>query len=136
MANTKISDAIRRIRALHGLTQTKLALRVGISRQALAAIESGSYLPNVTVAVRLAREIGETVEKLFGDTGEDDGQVDARWKKSPSITTNRARAVLARIGGKIVAIAEPTAHLTLPVSSGRTREDRRQTGANLHQTAR
>ncbi len=90
-----------------------------MSRQAIAAIESGVYLPNVAIAVKLARAIGATVEEIFSDANEDHEQcVDACWKKSPSITTDRARVVLARIGGKIVAVADPTAHLTLPVSSG------------------
>lgn len=119
MERTKISGKLRRIRALRGLTQAELAKRAAISRQAVAAIESGAYLPNVAVAVRLARVIGGTVEEIFGDCGEDDEQrVDARAKKSPCMTANRARVVLARIGGKIVAVAAPTAHLTLPVSSG------------------
>jgi putative molybdopterin biosynthesis protein len=119
MAKTKIAERIRRIRVLRGLTQAELAERAHMSRQALAAVESGVYLPNVAIAVKLARAIGATVEEIFGDA--DDGsehRVDACWKRSPAITTDRARVVLARIGGKVVAVAEPTAHLTLPVSSG------------------
>jgi putative molybdopterin biosynthesis protein len=119
MARTKISEKIRQIRILRGFTQAELAERARISRQAVAAIESGVYLPNVAIAVKLARTFGTTVEEIFGEADEDfEHSVDAGWKKSPSITTNRERAVLARIGGKIVAVAEPTAHLTLPVSSG------------------
>jgi putative molybdopterin biosynthesis protein len=119
MARTKISERIRQIRVSRGFTQAELAERAQISRQAVTAIEAGVYLPNVAIAVKLARAIGATVEETFGDADEDHEQrVDARWKKSPSITTDRARVVLARIGGKIVAVAEPTAHLTLPVSSG------------------
>jgi putative molybdopterin biosynthesis protein len=119
MAKTKISETIRQTRVLRGLTQAELAARVRISRQAIAAIESGAYLPNVAIAVKLARAFGTTVEEIFGDANADyEQRVEACWKKSPSITTDRARVVLARIGGKIVAVAEPTAHLTLPVSSG------------------
>jgi len=119
MAETKISGTIRQTRVLRGFTQAELAERAHISRQAVAAIEAGVYLPNVAIAVKLARAIGTTVEEIFGDADEDyEQRVDACWKKSPSITTDRARVVLARIGGKIVAVAEPTAHLTLPVSSG------------------
>jgi putative molybdopterin biosynthesis protein len=119
MAKTKISERIRQIRILRGFTQAEFAERANISRQAVAAIESGVYLPNVAIAVKLARAIGATVEEIFGDADEDyEHRVEARWKESPSITTHHGRAVLARIGGKIVAVAEPTAHLTLPVSSG------------------
>jgi DNA-binding XRE family transcriptional regulator len=119
MAHAKISEMIRRMRMLRGFTQAELAERVRVSRQAIAAIESGIYLPNVAVAVKLARAFGTMVEEIFGEADEDYEQyVEARWKKSPSITTEHARVLLARIGGKIVAVAEPTAHLTLPVSSG------------------
>jgi molybdopterin molybdotransferase/putative molybdopterin biosynthesis protein len=119
MASDRLSKTIRHVRALRGLTQAELAGQVGISRQALAAIESGTYQPNVAVAVRLARVVGITVEELFGDTEEDyEHRIDACWKKSPAVTANRQRAVLARVGGKIVALAQPSACLTLPVSSG------------------
>jgi putative transcriptional regulator len=78
--------------ALRGLTQAELATEAGISRQALAAIATGSYLPNVAIAVRLARIIGITVEELFGDADEEHEQrIDARWKKSPVATANRKR---------------------------------------------
>jgi putative molybdopterin biosynthesis protein len=119
MADQKFSETIRRTRALRGLTQAELATQASISRQALAAIEAGSYLPNVAIAVRLARVIGITVEELFGDADEDHEQrIDARWKKSPVATANRKGVVLARVGGKMVALAQPSARLTLPVSSG------------------
>jgi DNA-binding XRE family transcriptional regulator len=93
--------------------------QASISRQALSAIEAGSYLPNVAIAVRLARVIGVTVEELFGDADEDHEQrIDARWKKSPVATANRKRVILARVGGKLVALAQPSACLTLPVRKG------------------
>jgi putative molybdopterin biosynthesis protein len=60
-----------------------------------------------------------TVEELFGDADEDHEQrIDARWKKSPIATANRKRVILARVGGEMVALAQPSACLTLPVSSG------------------
>jgi DNA-binding XRE family transcriptional regulator len=79
MADRAFSETVRRARGLRGLTQTELATQAGISRQALAAIEAGSYLPNVAIAVRLARVIGITVEELFGDADEDrEHCIDAR----------------------------------------------------------
>src|SRR5581483_7152561 len=90
-------------------TQAELAAEAGISRQALAAIERGAYLPNVAVGMRLARVVGLTVEELFGADEDDDAQeIAARWKNT--------------LGGgvdpKRVALALARAHLTLPVSSG------------------
>src|SRR5208283_4026533 len=52
----------------------------GISRQALGAIESGAYHPGVAIAIRLARELGESVETLFGEGGDVSSTlVDASW---------------------------------------------------------
>ncbi len=65
-----LTNRIRRHRALAGLTQAELARRVGVSRQTVVAMEKGSYNPSVTLALRLARELGATVEELF--TLEDD----------------------------------------------------------------
>jgi molybdate-binding protein/DNA-binding XRE family transcriptional regulator len=49
------------------LPQQDLAAIVGLSRQALSAIESGRAVPSVDVAVRIASALGAAVESLFGD---------------------------------------------------------------------
>jgi putative molybdopterin biosynthesis protein len=51
------------------LPQQDLAAIVGLSRQALSAIESGRAVPSVDVAVRIASALGVAVESLFGDEG-------------------------------------------------------------------
>jgi transcriptional regulator with XRE-family HTH domain len=48
-----------------GLTQQQLAERVGVGRVAVARIEAAT-VPSVAVALRIARELGEPVETLFG----------------------------------------------------------------------
>ena len=57
---------VRRARLARALTQDELARRAGLSRQALGAIEAGAYQPGVGAALALARELGESVEALFG----------------------------------------------------------------------
>ncbi len=52
-------------RRARGLTATALAQQVGISRQALAAIEASRSAPSTAVALALARELGVRVEDLF-----------------------------------------------------------------------
>jgi putative molybdopterin biosynthesis protein len=59
MAST--GNAVARARMAHNLTQTELARRAGITRQALGAIESGAYHPGVAIAIRLARELSRCV---------------------------------------------------------------------------
>lgn len=119
MASSRFNRAIRAVRSKLGLTQAQFAEQAGISRQALAAIESGTYLPNVAVAVRIARVAGKTVEELFGERDENfEHQVDASFKKLPAASADRRRVVLARVRGKLAALALPGACLTLPISSG------------------
>jgi len=57
--------ALRVHRHGRGLTQDGLASRVGISRQALGAIERGEAVPSVEVALRLSAVLGVSVEGLF-----------------------------------------------------------------------
>ena len=59
------------------LSQQVLALAVGISRQALIAIEAGRQVPSTAVALRLARRLGCRVEDLFslGEAGPLDGRL-------------------------------------------------------------
>ena len=115
-------EAIRRARASRGLTQNDLAARAGISRQALGAIESGSYQPGVNVALSLARELGESVENLFGAPAEDTvRQISASWRDDDlpaSGPTARNRVALGRVGGKVVAVTQAAARLTLVAGGG------------------
>lgn len=62
---TKRRFSLRARRLAQALTQEGLASAVGISRQAYAAIESGSARPSVDVALRLARVLSTSVEALF-----------------------------------------------------------------------
>src|SRR6202521_5839451 len=114
MAST--GEPLRRAREVRGLTQLELARRAGISRQALGAIEAGTYQPGVAVAIALARELGDSVEGLFG--GEAPGEchrIRAAWPgDEPQTPGSAARGIaLARGGGKVVAVPCPAAPLPL-----------------------
>lgn len=67
MNNTKdsVSCNVKAIRIAKGFSQKDLAERVGIGRQAVYDMESGRYVPNTAVALRLARELACAVEDLF-----------------------------------------------------------------------
>ena len=60
------SNRVRERRIAHGLTQSDLAQRVGISRTAITAIEGGKTVPSVATALLLATELKCIVEELFG----------------------------------------------------------------------
>ena len=61
-----LENRVRAVRESRGLPQAEVARRAGLSRQALSAIESGRYVPNIAVALRLAQVLGCPVEDLFG----------------------------------------------------------------------
>ncbi len=105
---------------MRGLNQGELARRAGISRQALSAIESGLYQPSVAVALSLARELGETVESLFGESDEPAcKRIEAAWAEEEGSSAGAlGRVALGRVGGKVVAVAQPAAHLALSPAAG------------------
>lgn len=59
------SNHLKELRIQKGLSQNELAIRAGITRQAVSAIESNLYLPTTRVALRLASILGCRVEDLF-----------------------------------------------------------------------
>ena len=112
---------MRRAREARGLTQVELARRAGVSRQALGALEAGTYQPGVAVAIALARELGESVEGLFGGEAPSPcKRVRASWSGDDGPVTKGVRrcTALARIGGKLVAVPSPAARLTLAPAGG------------------
>ena len=60
-----MKNRLRVLRAECNWSQLELGLRVGVSRQAINAIETGKYDPSLTLAVRLARHFDSTVEEVF-----------------------------------------------------------------------
>jgi molybdate-binding protein/DNA-binding XRE family transcriptional regulator len=110
---------VRALRTAQGLSQSDLAKRAGISRQALGAIESTTYLPSVSVALAIARELGASVEVLFGDSRETLRHVHARWNSDIAPAAgNMPRVALGRIGGKLIAQPQAAVHLALAPAAG------------------
>jgi molybdate-binding protein/DNA-binding XRE family transcriptional regulator len=70
--STDVENHVRQKRIALGLSQEKLAQAVGITRQAIGAIEAVQYSPATSVALRLARALHCRVEELFSlnDGGE------------------------------------------------------------------
>ena len=62
---SKFSNCLKSLRTQKGLSQGELAVRAGITRQAISAIESNLYLPTTAVALHLASVLACRVEDLF-----------------------------------------------------------------------
>lgn len=66
MAKPHIANQIRTLRFLAGeMTQAELGERIGVTRQTVAAIESGKYSPTLESAFRIARVFGKPLEEVF-----------------------------------------------------------------------
>ncbi len=65
-ATERDGASLRLDRLAHGLSQQDLAAGAGVTRQAVAGLETGQWDPSLRVALGLARTLGTTVEELFG----------------------------------------------------------------------
>ncbi len=60
-----MKNRMRVLRAENDWTQAQLAEKIGVSRQAIVAIENGKYEPALPLAFRIARAFGKNVEEVF-----------------------------------------------------------------------
>jgi putative transcriptional regulator len=67
-----MKNRLKVLRAERNWSQEELGGRVGVSRQAVNAIETGKHDPSLTLAFRMARLFGCSLEEIFDD-GEDNG---------------------------------------------------------------
>lgn len=61
--NLKLKSA----RAAMDLSQKDLADLVGVSRQTIIAIESGSYNPTINLCRGICRALGKSLDEIFGE---------------------------------------------------------------------
>lgn len=60
-----MQNRLRELRTSAGWTQEELGSRVGVSRQAIIAIETDRHDPSLDLAYRLAACVGQSVESIF-----------------------------------------------------------------------
>jgi putative transcriptional regulator len=70
-----MKNRLRVLRAERSWSQAELGGRIGVSRQAVNAIETGKHDPSLPLAFRLARLFGMTIEEIF-----DDGEPQESWR--------------------------------------------------------
>jgi putative transcriptional regulator len=64
MAGAK-NTRLRNARAEAGLSQAQLAACVGVTRQTICCIESGSYNPTLNLCLGICKTLGKTLDELF-----------------------------------------------------------------------
>ena len=57
--------AMKQARAEAGLSQQKLAEKLGVSRQTINAVEKGDYNPTIKLCIGICRVLGLTLNDLF-----------------------------------------------------------------------
>lgn len=67
-----MKNRIRVLRAERRWSQAELAGRVGVSRQAINAVETGKHVPSLTLAFAIAEAFGLKIEDVFDPRGEAD----------------------------------------------------------------
>ena len=98
-SHSDIQCHLKEMRQARGWTQTHLADLVGVKRQAIYDIESGKYVPNAAVALRLAKHLECRVEDLFVERGTT-GDQPLTVVGGPA--QGNARLAVARIGDRLV----------------------------------
>jgi putative transcriptional regulator len=61
----RLTNRLNALRTGRGLTQAGLAELVGVSRKTINTVENGVFVPSTTLALKLARALGEPVEAIF-----------------------------------------------------------------------
>ena len=96
----EFENHLREKRQAAGLTQQQLAAMTGITRQAVAAVETGQYSPATSVALQLARALKCRVEDLFSVKSDGDNLEGELLGALPMGGENR-RARLTQVGGRL-----------------------------------
>lgn len=60
-----MKNRIEEIRKERGIRQDELAKYMGVSRQTISSLENGRYNPSITLAYKIARYFGMTIEEVF-----------------------------------------------------------------------
>ena len=71
-----LTNRLKEMRARLGVNQQERGALVGTSRQTISQIERGDYSPSVTLALKIAKTCGVTVEEVF-DYVEDSNTTDS-----------------------------------------------------------
>ena len=103
------TNQIAAVRRALGWSQRELAVRSGVSRAEVSAIETGRQSPSISTALRLAESLSRTVEELFTRREE----TEPTWAFSPAEPSGRFWE--ARVGTRTIRIpVEPTLLGSLP----------------------
>jgi molybdate-binding protein/DNA-binding XRE family transcriptional regulator len=108
-------------RKARGVSAIDLAEQVGVTRQAIYAIEAGTYMPNTAVALRLARALDTSVEELFALEEETNPFTEVRSFEPLDDAFDfepGGPVQICRVGRRAIGVAPPVFPAWLPVADG------------------
>ena len=108
--DTRLENHVRKHRKAEGLSQKALADLLGVSRQAIHAIESGTQVPSTSLGLRMARVFGCGVEDLFRLAA--DPGIRASLAPAAPGCGDSPRVALGRVEGRWIAYRLPAHGLT------------------------
>jgi len=108
------ANRVREFRVKAAITQAELAVRAGISRTAVTAIEGERLVPSVAAALALAKSLGTSVEILFGQ--QEVSKQDLKWAWEP--TQFIRHFWQAEVGGQQWLYPASTAPMMTPLPDG------------------
>lgn len=100
----EVRNQLKQFRLAQSLSQQALAMRAGVTRQAVCAIEGHQYLPTTAVALHLAQVLGCRVEDLFSlhATG---NMIEGEWARPLDprrVMSEPERVKVARVGQRFI----------------------------------
>ena len=60
-----MNNKIKVFRAQHDMTQEDLAIRCGVTRQTIIAVEKNKYVPSLELAFKIAGIFKQPIENIF-----------------------------------------------------------------------
>ena len=60
-----VKNRIEQIRKERCVRQEEFAKAMGVSRQTISSLENGRYNPSITLAYKIAKYFGMTIEEVF-----------------------------------------------------------------------
>jgi putative molybdopterin biosynthesis protein len=124
----RVRSRLAALRQARGLAASDLARSVQVSRQTIYAIESGTYVPNTEVALRLARELEVSVDDLF--SLEEEAQPSAESVAAEVLTATppaKGQPVrVCRLGTRWVSVPVTASPYYMPEADGVIEQARRK----------
>ncbi len=114
-----VRTRLREFRTLRAVSAAELARLAGVSRQTIYAIEDGSFVPNTTVSLQLARALNVTVEELFSLAEEQPAEsIEAQLLAADEAVEEGQLVRVCRVNDQFAAVPVSATPAYLPAADG------------------